>query len=56
MVTFLNTDLMFLEFSDTEDAKWVLKAGRRWFNGGSLQLEWWCLESGLVKKELNKEA
>ena len=57
MVTFLNSDLMFLEFSYTEDAKWVLEAGRRWFNGGSLQLEWWSLKFGCVKKkDLTKEA
>ena len=36
LVTFLNFDLRFMEFSDTEDAKWVLEARRRWFNGGSL--------------------
>ena len=49
MVNFLNNNLMFLEFSDP--AKWVLKAGRRWFRGGSLQLNWWSPEFGCSKKK-----
>ena len=36
MVSLLNNDLLFMEFSNPEEAKWVLEAGRRWFKGGSL--------------------
>ena len=40
MVPFLNQDLLFLEFEIPEEAKWVLTSRRRWFRGGSLNLEW----------------
>ena len=57
MVTFLNQDLLFLEFEIPEEAKWVLKLGRRWFRGGSLNLEWWSLDSSCVNsKEKVREA
>ena len=39
MVTFLNQDLLFMEFEILEEAKWVLKSRRRWSRGGSLNLE-----------------
>ena len=38
-VATLNEDLLFLEFESLEEAKWVLKSGRRNFRGGVLQLE-----------------
>ena len=41
MVAFLNQDLLFLEFKFLEEAKWVLEAGRKWFKGGLLKLDWW---------------
>ena len=55
MVAFLNQDLCFLEFGIL--ARWVLEAGRRWFKGGSLKLDWWCPDFGCVNnKESIREA
>ena len=53
-----NNDLLFFEFVDREDAKWVFEVGKRSFRGSSLQLEWWNPESSCVKrrKETVKEA
>ena len=51
MVSLLNNDLLFMEIFDPEEAKWVLEAGRRWFRGGSLQIDWWSPKSGCVKKK-----
>ena len=57
MVSLLNNDLLFMEFFDLEEAKWVLKERRRWFRGGFLQIDWWSLESRCVKKKnMEKEA
>ena len=57
MMVHLNNDLLFFEFADPEDAKWVFEVGKRSFRGISLQLEWWNPESGCVKrKETMKEA
>ena len=39
MVVHLNNDLLFFEFADPKDAKWVFKVGRRSFRGSPLQLE-----------------
>ena len=56
-MAFLNQDLQFLEFDIPEEDKWVFESGRRWFRGGSLNLEWWTLDSGYAKsKEEVKEA
>ena len=56
MVAFLRKDLLFLEFVDPEDAKWVIKAGNRSFGGNPLQLGWWNPDVGCVKrKDLIKE-
>ena len=33
MVVHLNTDLLFFEFADPKDAKWVFEVGRRSFGG-----------------------
>ena len=57
MMVHLNNDLLFFEFVDREDAKWVFEVGKRSFRGSSLQLEWWNPESSCVKrKETVKEA
>ena len=57
MVVHLNTDLLFFEFADPKDAKWVFEVGRRSFGGSSLHFEWWNPKSGCVKrKEVVKEA
>ena len=57
MVAFLNQDLLFMEFDIPEEAKWVFELGRRWFRGGSLNLEWWTPNFGCAKsKEEVKEA
>ena len=57
LVAFLNKDIFFLEFSDPKKARWVLDAGRRSFKGEMLQLDWWSLDVGCVKrKESIKEA
>ena len=57
MVVHLNSDLLFFEFVDSEDAKWVFEVGRRSFRGSSLQLEWWNPEVGCLKRnEMVKEA
>ena len=53
MVAFLNQDLLFLEFEFPEEAKWVLEAGRRWFKGGLLKLDWWRPDSGCVDNKEN---
>ena len=42
-----------MEFEIPEEAKWVLEAGRRWFRGGSLKLDWWRLDSGCVNNKEN---
>ena len=56
-MAFLNQDLLFLEFDVLEEAKWIFESGRRWFRGGSLNLEWWTPDFGCVKsKEEVKEA
>ena len=53
----LNEDLFLLKFDSPEKAKWVLESGRRSFEGGDLQLEWWSPESGCIRcKELVQEA
>ena len=52
-MAFLNQDLLFMEFEIPEEAKWVLEAGRRWFRGGSLQLDWWRLDSDCVNNKEN---
>ena len=51
MLTVLNEDLMLLEFNSPEKAKWVLESGRRSFNGGVLQLEWWSPETGCIRSK-----
>ena len=56
MVSFLNKDVLFLKFVDSEDAKWVLEGGRRSFNGFPMQLEWWNPVGSVKKKEMVKEA
>ena len=38
-MAFLNKDLFFLEFSNPEEARWVLDAGKRSFKGEMLQLD-----------------
>ena len=50
-VSGLNVDLLMLEFDSPEKAKWVLESGRRNFNGGVLQLEWWRPEAGCVRRK-----
>ena len=40
MIAPLNEDLLFLEFDSSEEARWVLENGRRWFKGDPLHLEW----------------
>ena len=49
MISYLNEDLLFLEFESPEEAKWVLESGRRSFKGDLLQLEWWSPESGCIR-------
>ena len=39
--TYLNQDLLFLEFDFPDEAKRVLELGKRSFKGDFLQLEWW---------------
>ena len=36
MMVHLNNDLLFFEFADSEDAKWVFKVGKRSFRRSSL--------------------
>ena len=50
-VSVLNVDLLMLKFDSPEKAKWVLESGRRSFNGGVLQLEWWRSEAGCVRSK-----
>ena len=50
-VSGLNVDLLMLEFDSPEKAKWVLESGRRNFNGGVLQLDWWRPEAGCVRRK-----
>ena len=49
MVAYMNQDLMFMEFTNSDEAEWVLESGRRWLRGGSLAFDWWNPESGCVK-------
>ena len=57
LVAYMNNDLLLLEFTYLEEAKWVLESDRRTFMGGSLHLEWWSPKSGCAKKkEMVKEA
>ena len=54
---FLNKEMLFLEFVDPKDAKWVFEAGNRSFRGNPLQLKWWDPEAGCPKrKDTFKEA
>ena len=56
MVMFINNDLLFLEFVDIEDAKWVFKDGKRSLRGNPMQLEWWNPDFGCIKrKDMMKE-
>ena len=50
-VSVLNVDLLMLKFDSLEKAKWVLEMGRRSFNRGVLQLEWWRPETGCVRSK-----
>ena len=57
MIAYINQDLLFLEFDIPEEAKWVLKAGRKSFKGDLLQLEWWRPDVGCMRnKGVLKEA
>ena len=57
MLADLNEDILLLEFDSPEKAKWVLESGRRSFKGGVLQMDWWSLESGCIRrKDLVQEA
>ena len=57
MISYLNEDLMFLEFESPEEEKWVLESGRRSFKGDLLQLEWWSPETGCIRQKATvKEA
>ena len=57
LIAALNEDLFLLKFDSPEKAKWVLESGRRSFEGGELQLEWWSPETGCTRrKELVQEA
>ena len=57
MISYLNENLMFLEFESLEEAKWVLESVRRSFKGDLLQLEWWSLESVCIRQKATvKEA
>ena len=47
----LNEDLFLLKFDSPEKAKWVLESGRRSFEGGDLQLEWWSPKSGCTRRK-----
>ena len=49
--TYLNRDLLFLEFDFPDDAKRVLELGRRSFRGDFLQLEWWNPTIGCVSRK-----
>ena len=51
MIAPLNEDLLFLEFDSSEEARWVLENGRRWFKGDPLHLKWWNLEACCVKQK-----
>ena len=46
----LNKELL-LEFKSPEKAKRVFESGRRSFNGGVLQLDWWSPESGCIRSK-----
>ena len=48
-MAFMNQYLMFMEFTNPDEAEWVLELRRRWFRGGSLALDWWNPEFGCVK-------
>ena len=50
-VAVLNKELLLLEFKSPEKAKWVFESGRRSFNGGVLQLDWWSPESGCIRSK-----
>ena len=57
MAVHLNLDLLYLEFLDSKDAKWVFEGGRQSFKGSMLQLDWWNPEASCVRrKEAVKEA
>ena len=51
MVVHLSSDLLFFEFADPEDVKWVFEVGRRSFRGSSLHLEWWNPEVREKKRD-----
>ena len=37
----MNQELMFMEFTNSDEVEWVLESGRRWLQGGSLTLDRW---------------
>ena len=41
LISYLNHNLLYLEFDSSEEAKWVLVNGTRIFKGDVLHLEWW---------------
>ena len=47
----LNEELLLLELKSPEKAKRVFESGRRSFNGGVLQLDWWSPESGCIRSK-----
>ena len=57
LVTFLNEDLLFLEFGSQEEARGVLESRRRSFKGDFLQLDWWRPKARCIRrKDTVKEA
>ena len=51
MVMLINKDILFLEFVDPEDAKWLFDDGKRSSRGNPMQLEWWNPNFGCVKRK-----
>ena len=51
MIAYINQDLLFLEFDNPEEAKWVLKSCRKSYKGDLLQLEWWRPDVGCTRNK-----
>ena len=49
MVMLINKDILFLEFVDPEDAKWLFDDGKRSSRGNPMQLEWWIEVAKLAR-------
>ena len=54
MFLFLNNDLLFLEFTFSEEVSRVLESRRRKFRGGEMHMERWGPGSGCVNRKDGK--